>query len=190
MTSRRHWTAGLLVGLTLVASGCTGSPTPGPTPSASPSPTRLGTSAPPVARLWDASAYRTKPCGLFTDDQARVLGYNKPGSASTDDPDVATCIRDTGTASGGFMVKYYFATDLLGKIYRREILFPGINSASPITVEGQPALKPTIPGAEFCTVAVGLTNTQGFEVRIDDKAVDPCDRAVTIAETIMRNLGA
>ncbi len=189
MGTRRWWLVVVVAGL-FVAAGCSGSPPVGPSPSTSAPPTRLGSSAPRVSRSWDASAYRDKPCALFTDDQARVLGYNKPGSVYMGEPDVATCMRDSETGHGDFMVKYYFATDMLGKIYRREILFRGINSASLITVGGQPALKPTIPGSPLCTVAVGLTDSQGFEVRIDDTAPNPCDRAVTVAETIMRNLGA
>ena len=106
------------------------------------------------------------------------------------DADAAICMRDFGTGpNGAFTIKYYFATDLLGKIYRREIAWPA-NSASPITVAGQPALKTNDLNDELCNVAVGLTDTQGFEVLVADKNANPCDRAVNVAEAIMHNIGA
>lgn len=184
---QRRRTVGLAAALALIATGCTTSPpVDPPAPTSVNSPTRLPSSAPRVSKFWDANSYRDKPCALFTDDQAKVLGFLKPGSVYMGEPDVAACMRADGT----FTIKYYFATDLLGKIYSREILYPGVNSASQITIVGQPALKPNIPDADMCTVAVGLTDTQGFAVRIEDKNVNPCDRAVNVAETIMHNIGA
>jgi hypothetical protein len=191
MTAQQRGRAALVAALALIATGCSTSPQPTPTPAPASSPSRLPSTAPRVQKSWDASSYRDKPCALFTDDQARVLGYLEPGSIFTGEPDAATCMRDSGSGpNGDFVVKYYYATDLLGKIYRREILYPGVNSASPTTIAGQPALKPTMSDAAICTVAVALADTQGFEVRIADKTGQPCDQAVHVAETIMHNLGA
>jgi hypothetical protein len=93
-------------------------------------------------------------------------------------------MRDSGNSPNGqFTIKYYFATDLLGKIYRREIPWPA-NSSSPITIAGQLALKTNDIDDVLCNVAVGLTDTQGLEVRISDKNANLCDRAVNVAETI------
>jgi Protein of unknown function (DUF3558) len=105
------------------------------------------------------------------------------------DADATACMRDSGNGpNGDFTIKYYFATDLLGKIYRREIPWPA-NSASPITIAGQPALKTNDLNDALCNVAVGLADTQGFEVRIKDTNTNPCDRTIKVAETIMHNIG-
>ncbi|TCO57273.1 DUF3558 family protein [Actinocrispum wychmicini] len=177
---RCRWVSGVVAALALAAAGCGGSSQGQP-------PTRLPSIAPPVPKSWDASRYRDKPCSLFADEQAKELGYLKPGRVNSDDPDVAECVRDIGgSPDSSFTVKYYFATDLLGKIYRREIAWPA-NSASPITVVGQPGLRTNdIPDDVACNVVVGLAGTQGFEVRMAGR--NSCERSFTVAETIMHNI--
>jgi hypothetical protein len=79
------------------------------------------------------------------------------------------------------------AEDLLGKIYRREVLWP-VETASSFTVGGQPALRTILPAGEPCRVAVGLSGDQGIEVRVVEKSGDSCERATTVAEAIVRKL--
>jgi hypothetical protein len=133
----------------------------------------------------DGSAYRESPCDLFTDEQAKSLGYAKPGRPYQD-AEGAHCSRNG--ESGAELSTKYVGDDLLGKIYRREVLWPA-ESASSVTLVGQPALRTNLPADQPCRVAVGLSGDQGIEVRVVDKTSDPCQRAVTVAEAIVRKLG-
>ncbi|WP_165960665.1 DUF3558 domain-containing protein [Actinocrispum wychmicini] len=179
--------AGTFAIFALVVAGCSGTPQGSPPTSAGSASSRtpLPSSAPSVPKSWDAKQYRDKPCTLFTDQQARVLGYLKPGHAYFGQPDAATCTRDSDEHFGDFTIKYYFATDVLGKIYRREITWP-TNSTLQITVVDQPGVRTDFPEDVECRVVVGLTDTQGFEVRVLSK--NSCERAVNVAETIMHNV--
>jgi hypothetical protein len=185
-------TGGVVAGtLVIIAAGCTSAPSePGVTPtSASRSAGALQSSRPPVPRPLDASAHRDQPCTLFTDEQARVLGYLEPGSPAVR-ADVASCAwRGDVSGDSDLWVDYYAATDLLGQIYRRETTSWPSNSTVQVTIAGQPALKTALPTAELCKVALGLTDSQAVEIRVADKHVDSCDRAVRIAETVVHNLG-
>jgi hypothetical protein len=170
----------------LLAAGCAqpAAENPPGSTSSSASSTRLPSSAPSVPRSLDASAYREKPCDLFTDEQAKSLGYALPGRPYQD-AEGAHCFRNG--ESGAELSTKYVGEDLLGKIYRREVLWPA-ESASPVMVGSQPALKTNLPADEPCRVAVGLSGDQGIEVRIVDKTTDPCERATAVAEAIVRKL--
>jgi hypothetical protein len=172
-----------ITGLTTVVVGCS-SP---PEPSAPPSSTRLPADPPRVTKQWDAHAYKDRPCALFPDQQAQVMGYREPGSSLTAEDGAAHCRRMNG--DNQFVIRLFNA-DLLGRIYRREMIWPGVNGATPMTVVGQPALKSAIPGSDECLIAVAIADNEGFDVRIDEKGADPCVHATMAAETVMHNLGA
>lgn len=97
------------------------------------------------------------------------------------------CRRTNGDDQ--FVIRF-FGVDLLGRIYRREMIWPGISWATPMAVVGQPALRSALPGSDECLIAVALTDDQGFDIRIDEKGVDPCVHATSAVETVMHNLGA
>ncbi|GAB3894042.1 DUF3558 family protein [Kibdelosporangium lantanae] len=182
----------LAIGLAAAAVGCSSraepsTPSTPSTPSSPSSPARLPTDPPRVAKQWDAGAYKDKPCALLTDQQAQGMGYRVPGSVLTVDDGIAQCRRIDG--SNQFVIRF-FGTDLVGRIYRREMIWPGINWATPMKVVGQPALKSALPGSDECLIAVAIADNQGFDVRIDEKGVDPCVHATQAAETVMHNLGA
>jgi len=174
-------------GLAAAAVGCSSPTEPLVPPSTTLSPTRLPTERPRVANQRDSHAYKDKPCALLPDQQAQAMGYREPGSSLTTEDGVAHCRRMNG--NNQFVIRF-FSTDLLGRIYRREMIWPGVNGATPMTVVRQPALKSAIPGSDECLIAVALTDDQGFDVRVDEKGADPCVHATMAAETIMHNLGA
>jgi hypothetical protein len=173
------------------AAACTSAPQAQPPPPTSSRSTAsaLPSSRPPVPRPLDATAHRDKPCALFTDEQAKVLGYLQPGSPEVQ-PELARCSwRSETLGESDLNVDYYPATDLLGQLYRRETTTWPTNSMAPVTIAAQPALKTTLPTPELCKVALALTDNQAVEIRVADKNTDSCDRAIQIAETIVHNLG-
>lgn len=188
---RRRIAVSLAGVVALAVTACTAAPEPGPaSQTATNSPSRLPTNRPHIPRPLDAGSYRDKPCALFTDEQALVLGILEPGRPDAN-PDYAVCHRISSPAGeNDVIISYYFATDLLGEIYRGEAepLWP-MTRLLPITVARQPAVRTNPTTTEECKVAVGLADTQGFVVRVNNKKVDSCERAVMIAETIVHNLG-
>lgn len=176
---RRRWMAGVLAGTPLVVMGCTGS-------ADTPTLDGLPTEAPSVPRALDASSYLGKPCDLFTDEQSRAAGFPVLGE-SYEDVSGAYCSRG-GDGDSTFRT-HIVADDLLGKVYRREVLWPA-DVAESTMVGGQPAVRATRSAGEPCLVVVGLGGKQAFEVRIVDKRADPCGRATGIAEAIVLKVAA
>ncbi|MFC5111315.1 DUF3558 family protein [Kibdelosporangium philippinense] len=159
--------------------------------TATPTPTRIRpgipTIPPPIPRPLDASKFRDRPCDLFTDEQAAALGYpleKRPGVV----PEESYCVRDSlADVTVDYSIWYrHDGTDLFALAHRRETgEWIGDASVS-ITVEGQPAIKR--PGAEHCAVLIGLSTTESIKIYFQDKKVDFCDRAVRIAEDVVRNV--
>lgn len=176
--------------VTVMATGCSPQPAGDPArpTSTNSSATPLPSSRPPIPRPLDANTYRDKPCTLFTDEQARVLGYLKPGTPDQTSEPARCSWRAERIGDADLNVDYYASTDLLGQIYRRETTSWPSNSLLPLTIAGQPALRTTFPTTELCRVALGLTNNQAVEIRVADKHINSCDRAVQVAETIVHNL--
>jgi hypothetical protein len=157
-----------------------------PVPSVS-TPYRLPSVAPRVVKQWDAIRYKDKPCDLLTDEQARGVGFVEPGWVDTPRDGFPQCWRMRGHSS--LFVKFY-DMDLVGKVYRRETIWPGGEGAVPVTVLGQPALKVVFPGGDRCAIAVALAENQGFEVNFKEEGAEASVDATSVAETIMHNLGA
>jgi hypothetical protein len=192
-----RWIYGLVVALPVLLASCVGEPdaVPGPPSVTRVSPTSppwwIPSSPPPIPRPLDASAYREKPCDLFTDDQAKSLGYVR-----TSDPfvqeEVSRCSRSGEGAfkDNSLLILYFHDTDRLGQIHRREAEWPS-DGAVPRTILGQPAVSAVI-GGNWCWLVVGLTETQSVEIRIEDHVPDnrsnTCDRAMSAAEGIVRKL--
>jgi hypothetical protein len=185
MTYGRSQGLSLLVCLAVVATGCTSGPaSSGPTSATSTPSSELPASAPSITRALDASAYRDRPCDLFTNDEAKALGYTAPGRPGGD-PAVPQC----SWPSSELVVRYYPDNDFFGQIYRREATWPAKLSIA-ITVAQQPAVRTDLPATEdYCRVAVGLTGTQTVEARVMSKTLDSCDQAVKVAEAVVRKLG-
>lgn len=159
---------------------------PRPVPSLS-TPYRLPSVPPRVGKQWDALRFKDRPCDLFTDEQAQRIGFVEPGWIDTPRDGFKQCWRMNGRKS--FYVKFY-DTDLVGKVYRREMIWPGGEDATPVTVVGQPALRVVFPGGDQCAIAVAIADNQGFEVYIDEEGADARVHATMAAETVMHNLGA
>ncbi|CAM3993418.1 DUF3558 domain-containing protein [Kibdelosporangium persicum] len=173
-------------------SGCSEGPTGTPpgTPSVTSTPVTttkgIPTSPPPIPRPLDASRYRDKPCDLFTDEQVQALGY-PPIKRSGVLTNESQCTRhDESNLDLHFSIWYrHDGTDRFAKVHRREESWRSDDAVS-ITVEGQPAVR--LPGTRMCTVLIGLSSTESIEIHFGDPKVDSCDRAVRIAEGVVRNV--
>ncbi|MFC0115838.1 DUF3558 domain-containing protein [Kibdelosporangium aridum] len=185
---------GLLLGIAalFLLAGCSGAPpekppdSPPATSIPAPTPRGLPTSPPPIPLPLDASRYRDRPCDLFTDEQVQALGYppiKRPGVL----PGQSYCARhDESNLDLHFSIWYrHDGTDRFAKVHRREEEWLA-DDAAPIAVAGQPAAK--LPGTRMCKVLIGLSTAESIEVVFGDPKVDFCDRAVRIAETVVRNV--
>jgi hypothetical protein len=187
-----RWMSGTVAAtFALISAGCTAGPTGDPsnptTTSSSDAP--LPSSRPPIPRSLDATTYRDKPCELFSDDQARMLGILESG-ATFQKPESADCQRfSSPPGENDLVVSYYFASDLLARIYRGDTNWPTKQWTEPLNIAGQPAVKTTLPATDNCRLAIGLTDNQGVEIQVRYKRADACPRALQVAETIVHNLG-
>jgi hypothetical protein len=160
-------------------------------------PTPSEPSLPAINRPLDASTYRARVCDLLTEAQIRRLdmGSVDPLPEQPDQSGRVTCLIHGPIHEGGtrtsLMVTYYYATDLLAAIYRREL--PGSQPYQPLTpvsVAGQPAWQAEL--GDDCQLAVGLADTQGVEISFGYTDLpldrDPCGQAMEVGENIVRNL--
>jgi hypothetical protein len=166
---------------------------------------------PPIGRPLDASAYAERACDLLPADRAGSLGYSRSGSAGTETDAEGSryhvCFR-TPPESRILSIYLYLTGDVLAERYVSStnmlINDTGEPWLEPLTVAGQPAAvlgrshrKPNTG----CTVVVGLTDTQGVEVRAAQHYPDArgyeigqgdgraCEHAIGVAEAIVVNLG-
>lgn len=181
-----------LAGLTALIASCTEAPRE---PSSAPPTTHVSftppsswiPSTPPPIPQADAAAYRDKPCDLFTDEEAKALGYSRTRDPFVDG-NVSWCRRTAGGVPGDeFILKYHQGDDYFGDIYRREAEWPS-NGAVARTVGGQPAVSVALERNTACWLVVGLADNQSVEVRIANKKDVACDLAATVAETIVKKL--
>jgi Protein of unknown function (DUF3558) len=196
---RGQYLAALLIWLLCGTSACTADqpavgPAPDPTTLTSYTPSPPPSIPPPITRPLDASAYKAKPCELITAEQ--VAGYGLEAPLAQHDPGFISCIY-SGLPNSRFeliWVRYYYATDWLGEIYRGQT-DRWYGDFIPIMIAGQPAAREEKPlrfdqprNEEQCRAAVGLSETQGLEVSAVT-ATSSCAQAVAVAEVIVRNLG-
>ncbi|CAM3993387.1 DUF3558 domain-containing protein [Kibdelosporangium persicum] len=177
--------------LLILAAGCTASPPneeqdPPPTTHV-PAPWRgIPPTRPQIPPL-DASRYGDKPCDLFTDEQAKALGYVRERDPLVE-TDVQRCIRRAEyTTDTTLTILFYPDADHLGRIYRREAEWPA-NDATARDIGGQPAVSVVLDRQSTCWLVVGLTDTQSVEVRTTNTKSAGCDQATGIAEAIVARL--
>ncbi|MGH3859428.1 DUF3558 family protein [Actinokineospora sp.] len=186
--SIRRWLAVITCAASTIACGTSGQPTPPNSTASRPS------SPPPIDRELDASVYHGRLCELFTDEQAKVEGFDKPGEIKLETNDrAAACSRFT--SSGGvyrhLIIEHYPNFDFLGSVYRGRSAAPLMwprEDWAPHTVAGQPAARTTFPIHSVCRIAIGLSPNQGIVVDVGgvDRA---CAQADSVAEEIVRKLG-
>lgn len=143
----------------------------------------LPSARPPVDRQLDAGAYRNRPCGLYSDEEAAALGIHRTGSSNLG-PDSADCLWGQELS-----IRLYVGSDHLGDIYQRKTTWPTEHSTVAMTVAGQPAVRTTLPTTAYCTVAVAVNNNQGVEIHLESERADSCAQAVAVAESIVHRLG-
>lgn len=91
-------------------------------------------------------------------------------------------------------LRFYYDTNWLARIYRNDAE-PYFDNWIPLTVAGRPAARQATPRrdeqptkSENCRVAVALADYQAVDVSIVS-VESSCDRAATVAEAIVHNLG-
>jgi hypothetical protein len=165
---------------------------------------------PPIGRPLDASAYADRACDLLPADRATGLGYSGSGSAGSETDGEGSryhfCLR-TPPESRILSIYLYLAGDVLAARYAGSknmvINDTGEPWLEPVTIGEQPGVtlgrSHRKPNAA-CTVVVGLSDTQGVEVRAAQHYPDArgyeigpgdgraCEHAIGVAEVIVGEL--
>jgi hypothetical protein len=148
---------------------------------------------PPITRPLDASGYREeKACDLITGDQVEAYGLvPRPQSTVVEPKYRARCDWDSKGTIYNVHLNFYYNTDHLGRIYRRELEYwltdGGFTQAF---IAGQPAAKRQNPlRPALCRLAVGLTVSETIELAVVNYKGDGCQFGEELAAGIVRNLG-
>ncbi|WP_436496814.1 DUF3558 family protein [Actinokineospora sp. HUAS TT18] len=181
------------IGCGLASVACSPDRAPEVEPSVTTATSARPTAPPNIERPLDASTYRDRMCALFTDEQARPLGFPTPGRSEAK-PGRSQCFWLPLETSAHMEVTLYEGIDFLGEVYRDNR--PGDppwpkESWKPALIANQPAV---VLGSEYasadnlCSIAVGLSTTQAVDISLRIKGEGACAMATGVAEAIVNRL--
>ncbi|GAA4861874.1 DUF3558 domain-containing protein [Saccharopolyspora cebuensis] len=197
-TSRRAVASGgVLAALVLTGCGPTQSEHAAETasPPPAPPPTTSSTPPPPPPRPFEIGLDGVDPCELLTADQRAQLGFDREPIPDSEAGfgDAATCSYRNSTAKVGARLAL-ITTEGMG-VWTDDTAQV---SATPVVVEGFPALVIKTPGLDLsCNVAVDVAEGQHLDVLYRDDGGQPpppvdqlCAGAQRVAEDAVATLAA
>jgi hypothetical protein len=146
--------------------------------------------SPPVENPRDIRHYGDRPCEVFTPDQLKRFGFDRPPDRVYTLPSGAkNCVWIDSGHNGELVVGTYPDWDVLERTYAAGA---GLPVFKPIEIAGMPAVVyQDAAGMPGCDVTVGLAKRQGLDVTFTDLREpyeDPCGAARRAAEVAVGNL--
>jgi uncharacterized protein DUF3558 len=166
MTVRLRHTVVLIIGLSMVLTGCGSAPEPPPLP--------------PIADARDVRG--ANPCALLTPDQLAPAGLGGPGTATT--AEEGPRCRWQGPA-GELDVTIYTGGDGLATLAANSE-----PTTTRVRLAGYPALETFTGRGEFCQYDVGVAEHQVLSAALDAAAPGSCDRLQEVVPELVAHLPA
>lgn len=146
--------------------------------------------SPPVEKPRDVRAYGDRPCEVFTSEQLRGFGFDRPPDSTNTLPSGhKECVWTDSGGNGRLVTTTYPDWDILERTYLNGSTLPVFE---PLRIAGLPAVAhQSAAGMPTCYVTVGLAQQQGLDVIFTDlrePLEDPCGAARAAAEVAVGNL--